>query len=79
LFGLVFGGVVLFNGVFFENFLVGTPVFGNIPVFGSTGSDLNTSGVLPFMNFAVGLKVIAGLFAVVLVMAFASSLKEWKT
>jgi hypothetical protein len=30
------------------------------------------------MNFAVGLKVIAGLFAIVLVMAHASSKKEVK-
>jgi hypothetical protein len=28
------------------------------------------------MNFAVGLKVIAGLFVIILVMAYAISLKE---
>ncbi|MFH1101448.1 MAG: MnhB domain-containing protein [Methanobacteriota archaeon] len=67
-----------FGSVFFLNFLVGTPVFGNIPQFGATVADLNTGGVLPLMNFAVGLKVIAGLFVVVLVMAFASNWKEGK-
>jgi len=72
-----FLGLVM-GGIFFLNSLVGTPVFGNIPPNGPAISDLNTGGVLPFMNFAVGLKVIAGLFAVVLVMAIASSVKEWK-
>jgi multicomponent Na+:H+ antiporter subunit B len=69
LFGLVLGGI------FFNNFLVGNPyLFGTIP--DSTASDINTAGVLPFMNFFVGLKVIAGLFAIVLVMAYATSHKE---
>jgi len=35
--------------------------------------------VLPLMNFAVGVKVIAGLFVIVLVMAYASSIKEWRS
>ena len=77
LLGLVFGGV-LFNGVFFNNFLVGTFLFGNIPSFGPAVSDINTGGVIPLMNFAVGLKVTAGLFVIVLVMAVASRVKEWK-
>ena len=50
-----------------------------IPIFNQVGeglSNINTAGVLPFMNFAVGLKVIAGLFAIVLVMAYATSKKE---
>ena len=53
-------------------------LFGVIPVTGSGVADFNTGGVLPLMNFAVGLKVIAGLFAIVLVMAYASSRKEVK-
>jgi len=68
LFGLVFGAV------FFNNFLVGNDIlFGIIPEFSSTSANINTGGVLPLMNFAVGLKVIAGLFAIVLVMAYATT------
>ena len=64
--GLVFGGV------FFANFIAGTPMlFGGIP--NSPAADINTGGTLPLMNFAVGLKVIAGLFAIVVVMAYAIS------
>lgn len=72
--GLAFLGIVL-GGVFFSNFLVDTSMlFGNIPVNGS--ANINTGGTLPLMNFAVGLKVIAGLFAIVVVMALATHKKE---
>jgi len=68
LLGLVFGIA------FFHNFLVGSDVlFGTIPAFGSSVADINTGGVLPLMNFAVGLKVIAGLFVIVLVMAYTTT------
>ena len=70
---------LFFGAVFFNNFLVGSPyLFGTIPLPGSTLANINTAGVLPLMNFAVGLKVIAGLFAIVLVMAYATSHKEEK-
>jgi len=76
--GVAFLGLII-GGMFFNNFLVGSNIlFGNIPKTGYTGANFNTGGVLPLMNFAVGVKVIAGLFVVVLVMAYASSLKEWK-
>lgn len=66
-----------FGAIFFNNFLVGSDfLFGNIPSVGSTLANINTGGVIPLMNFAVGLKVIAGLFAIVLVMAYASRTKE---
>ena len=66
-----------FGMTFFNNFLVGNDIlFGGIPAVGSGFADINTGGVLPLMNFAVGLKVIAGLFAIVLIMAYASSHKE---
>jgi multicomponent Na+:H+ antiporter subunit B len=72
-FGLIFGGW------FFNNFLVRNGILFNVvPETGSTLAEFNTAGVLPLMNFAVGVKVIAGLFVIVLVMAYASSLKEWK-
>jgi multicomponent Na+:H+ antiporter subunit B len=68
LFGIVYGAI------FFNNFLKGNDyLFGIIPAVGSTAADINTGGVLPLMNFAVGLKVIAGLFAIVLVMAYAAT------
>ena len=77
--GLAFLGLI-FGGVFFSNFIAGddiaSPLFDNAAL---GMSDINTAGVLPLMNFAVGLKVIVGLFAIVLVMAYAtSSYKEVK-
>jgi multicomponent Na+:H+ antiporter subunit B len=71
---LAFIGV--FTGsVFFSNFLTGTNLlFGAIPTGGA--ADINTGGTLPLMNFAVGLKVIAGLFVIVLVMAYATTQKK---
>lgn len=71
--GLAFGGLAT---VFFYNFLVGSPVFGHIPPFGSNPGDVWTGGIIPFMNIAVGLKVLAGLSAIVLAMALASSGEE---
>lgn len=68
-----------FGTAFFDNFLVNTNfLFGVVPATGSTAANINTGGVLPLMNFSVGLKVIAGLFVIVLVMAYASTFKEGK-
>jgi multicomponent Na+:H+ antiporter subunit B len=68
---------IFYGDVVFKNFLVGTDyLFGVIPAAGSTLANINTAGVLPLMNFAVGIKVIAGLFAIVLVMAHATTKKE---
>lgn len=75
---LAFLGLV-FGSVFFNNYLVGSnSLFGTVPATGSGLADINTAGVIPLMNFAVGLKVIAGLFAIVLVMAYAITKKEAK-
>jgi energy-converting hydrogenase B subunit I len=69
---------LIFGGYFFNNFLVRNGILFNVvPETGFSGSEFNTAGVLPLMNFAVGVKVIAGIFAIVVVMAYASSLKEW--
>jgi len=69
---------LVFSMVFFGNFLAGsTLLFGTTPATGSTLADFNTGGVLPLMNFAVSVKVIAGLFVIVAVIAYASSIKEW--
>jgi multicomponent Na+:H+ antiporter subunit B len=82
--GLAFIGIffVLFISnyevSFFKNFLIDQ---NSIPIFNEIGrgfANINTAGVIPLMNFAVGLKVIAGLFAIVLVMAYATRLKEDK-
>jgi energy-converting hydrogenase B subunit I len=65
------------GAAFFNNFLANSSsLFGVSVSFGETAANINTGGVLPLMNFAVGLKVIAGLFAIVLVMAYASGRKE---
>jgi multicomponent Na+:H+ antiporter subunit B len=71
---------ITFSAIFFKNFLVGNEyIFGVIPDFGSRIANINSAGVLPLMNFAVGLKVVAGLFAIVLIMAYSSRfLKERK-
>ena len=62
--------------VFFYNVLVGTPIFGRIPPTGPNPGDLWTGGVVPLMNLAVGLKVVAGLSAVVLALALFASGEE---
>jgi len=68
----IFG--LLFAGIFFNNFLFdGNIIFNIVPEKGSTVGILNSAGTLPIMNFAVGLKVIAGLFVIVLVMAYATT------
>jgi multicomponent Na+:H+ antiporter subunit B len=72
---LAFLGLV-FGVAFFNNFLTGSDyLFGVIPATGSGLANINTAGVLPLMNFAVGLKVIAGLFVIILVMAYSTSSK----
>ena len=71
--GLAFGGLAT---VFFRNFLVGSAVFGHIPPSGPNPGDIWTGGVIPIMNLAVGLKVLAGLSAILLVMALGTTLTE---
>jgi energy-converting hydrogenase B subunit I len=76
--GLVFV-VLAFAGlgtVFFYNFLVGSPIFGDIPIPGPNSGNLWTGGFIPLMNFAVGLKVVAGLSAVVLALALFAGGEE---
>jgi len=71
--GLAFGGLAT---LFFYNFLVGSSIFGHIPPSGPNPGDMWSGGVIPIMNLAVGLKVLAGLSAVLLTMALATSLTE---
>lgn len=63
---LAFAGL---GTAFFYNFLVGSPIFGRIPPTGPNPGDFWTGGFVPLMNLAVGLKVVAGLSAVVLALA----------
>jgi len=71
---LAFAGL---GTVFFYNFLVRSPIFGDIPSpLGSNPGNFWTAGFIPLMNFAVGLKVIAGLSAVVLALALFASGEE---
>ncbi len=72
--GIAFFGIVLADGIFFDNFLVkgGVSFFGLFSNTATGAADINTAGVIPLMNIAVGLKVIAGLFVIVLVMAYAT-------
>lgn len=75
---LAFLGLI-YGLVFFKNFIVGKKLlFGSIPAFQSTLSNIDTAGVIPWMNFAVGLKVIAGLFGILLVMALGIKKNETK-
>ncbi len=66
--------ILAFLGVgatFFRNVLAGSGgLFGApVPQLGPNPGALNTAGTLPLMNWAVGFKVIAGLGAVVLLLA----------
>ena len=70
---LAFAGI---GTVFFFNFLIGSRLFGGIPPTGPNPGDVWTGGVIPLMNLAVGLKVMAGLSAAVLALALFSSGEE---
>ena len=66
--GIAFLGI---GTTFFYNFLANSGgLFGDATVIGINLGNLNTSGVLPLMNWAVGLKVLAGLGSIVLLMAY---------
>ncbi len=64
---------------FFYNFLANSGGwFGNISAVGINPGDLNTGGVVPLMNIAVGLEVLSGLGLIVLVMAAAMEFTKKK-
>jgi len=67
---LAFAGITT---VFFYNALVGSSFFGNIPPVGANPGDIWTGGLIPLMNVAVGMKVIAGLGSILLVMSLITS------
>jgi len=58
-----------FGHVFFFNYLVGSGSVFGIPVpYGINAGELNTAGIVPLMNFAVGIEVWGGLTVVILYM-----------
>jgi len=61
---------------FFHNFLLGTPIFGDIPPPGPNPGHVWSGGIIPLMEIAIGFIVMAGLSAVVLAMALFSRGEE---
>ena len=73
--GALFFIALAFLGIgvtFFYNSLANSNLlFGDTVAYGSNPGNLNTAGTLPLMNWAVGLKVLAGLGGIVFLMAFS--------
>jgi multicomponent Na+:H+ antiporter subunit B len=61
---------IFISATFLTNFLVGKEIFGKIPGWGE--APLNSGGILPILNIAVGMKVIGGLSAVLMIIALAA-------
>lgn len=62
---------------FFYNFLANSgSLFGHVVPFGANPGDLNTAGVLPLMNISVGLKVLAGIGGILILMAPGIRMKQ---
>lgn len=60
---------VFLGSGFFKNWLVNTGLLFGTPIeYGSNPGYLNTGGIIPVMNIAVGLEVLAGLSLVVILM-----------
>ncbi len=77
LLGFLFAGLsaFLFSKPFFHNWLVSAGgLFGNPVAHGSNPGDLNTGGLIPLMNLAVGVEVLGALSLIVLYML--SGIKE---
>jgi len=72
-FGLILFIVLGFSGLgitFFYNFLANSGSwFGDAAVIGINPGDMNTAGVIPLMNIAVGLEVLSAFGVIVLTMA----------
>ena len=73
---LAFAGI---GTTFFYNLLAGSGslLFGEtLPQLGANPGDLNTAGTITLMNLAVGIKVLAGLGTVILLLSYASVEEE---
>jgi multicomponent Na+:H+ antiporter subunit B len=68
--GLAFAGI---GTVFFYNLLANSgAVFGDTIPIGPNAGVLNSGGTLPFMNWAVGLKVMTGIASILIAMLIGS-------
>lgn len=81
------GGLTMFIGIaflglgitFFYNFLANSGSwFGDAAVIGINPGNMNTGGVIPLMNIAVGLEVLSALGVIVLVMASGAEFTKKK-
>ena len=81
-FGLILFIVLGFSGIgitFFYNFLANSGSwFGNTAVIGVNPGNMNTGGVIPLMNIAVGLEVLSAFGVIVLTMASAAEFTKKK-
>jgi len=72
-FGLTLFILLAFSGLgitFFYNFLANYGSwFGDVAVIGVNPGNMNTGGLIPLMNIAVGLEVLSALGVIVLIMA----------
>jgi energy-converting hydrogenase B subunit I len=73
--GLAFAGI---GTAYFYNLLAGsgTPFFGVPVAYGPNAGILNSGGLLPLMNWAVGLKVMTGIACIVIVMLIGARKEE---
>lgn len=68
---------IVLGFTFFKNYLANAGgFFGQVVPFGVNPGFLNTAGVLPVMNIAVGIEVLGGLSIIVIYMTKAISWKE---
>ena len=77
---LLTGATALFIGrPFLQNWLAnsGHPLFGDAVAYGANPGDLNTAGLVPIMNIAVGIEVLGALTLILLYML--SGLQEENT
>jgi len=80
--GLAIFAIIAFLGIgitFFYNFLANIGNwFGDTPILGINPGNMNTGGVIPFMNMAVGLEVLSALGVIVLIMAIGAEFTRKK-
>lgn len=80
--GLTMFIILAFLGLgitFFYNFLANSGSwFGDIAVIGINPGNMNTAGVIPLMNIAVGLEVLSALGVIIIIMAGAAEFTKKK-
>ncbi len=81
-FGLLFFIVLGLSGLgitFFYNFLANSGGwFGDVAVLGINSGNMNTAGLIPLMNIAVGLEVLSAFGVIVLTMASGAEFTKKK-